>query len=306
MRKKVWFVLSVALLLATACKDDKENPVAYTLEVTSDIPEVVPKEGGTYELTITSNTEWTAESSDPQWLTIGKREGDKLPITIAANDGSGEEAQRSAMITVKANDFNDLNREVKVTQFIFIEDILQFVPDANFRRGILNNPSSPDVGKDGKVSEKEALTIIEMDCAGQEIENLTGIEYFANMQRFSASDNYIKEVDITKNQKLVKLDLNNNELTDIKLDKNPALQVVYVSDNPGLKNIDISQNKELVQLAIRRDTGIKELDVSANSKIAELYMKGCHNLTIKFLSPAQKENLRSFETEADITIIYTN
>ena len=60
-------------------------------------------------------------------------------------------------------------------------------PDANFRRWLL----SQEYGQDGEIDEDELAVITSVDVSGQEISNMSGIEYFTSLTSLNCSQNNI-------------------------------------------------------------------------------------------------------------------
>jgi hypothetical protein len=74
------------------------------MEVSHDLPDPVPAEGGTYTLTVTSNVNWTAETLQTEWCTIEPVKGEdngEITVTIAEN---ATVRVRSASIIIKGSD----------------------------------------------------------------------------------------------------------------------------------------------------------------------------------------------------------
>ena len=117
-------------------------------------------------------------------------------------------------------------------------------PDEKFRAILLNY----GIGSDGVMTEEEAAQIKFLDVQDKGITDLTGIEYFPELQELGCADNNISSLDVSKNKKLT---------------------FVWCSRNP-LTSLNITGCTELTRLHTR-DTQLTSLDLSTNTKIVEIY-----------------------------------
>ena len=76
------------------------------------------------------------------------------------------------------------------------------IPDEEFLSCLLDNW---DVNGDGRIDEKEALSITAIDCSGKSISSLKGIEHFINLTSLDCSKTKITNLDISKNDKLTSI-----------------------------------------------------------------------------------------------------
>ena len=117
-------------------------------------------------------------------------------------------------------------------------------PDENFRTILLNY----GIGTDGVLTVEEAAQIKFLDVQDKGITDLTGIEFFPELQELGCADNNISSLDVSKN---------------------PKLTFVWCSRNP-LTSLNITGCTELTRLHTR-DTQLTSLDLSTNTKIVEIY-----------------------------------
>ncbi len=144
-------------------------------------------------------------------------------------------------------------------------------PDATFRE---------DVGKfdddgNGKLSEAERNAVTKINVNGNgsgrtKIKSLKGIGYFP---------------------KLTELDCRNNELTELDVSGNTALQKLSFYGNQ-IGSIDLSKNTELLELDCGKNP-LTSLDVSQNTKLEGLYCFYAEKLTV--LDVSNKPNLTTLE-----------
>ncbi|WP_299161528.1 hypothetical protein [uncultured Tenacibaculum sp.] len=118
-------------------------------------------------------------------------------------------------------------------------------PDPNFKQAILKDKSI-DTDGDGEICIDEAEKVIRLHLlTNSNITDITGIEYFINLEGISLGYNNLPTVDLSKNIKLHTLYIENCNLTHIDLKKNINLKYIRIGANP-IKNIDLSLNKKLL------------------------------------------------------------
>lgn len=121
-------------------------------------------------------------------------------------------------------------------------------PDPIFRQYILDNI---DDNKDGclDVIERSQVTSISLDNGynGSKISDLTGIEYFTNLNILSCENNQLTSLDLSKNIQLEVVYCGNNQLTSLDLSKNQNLTKLMCENNL-LTSLDLSNNPDLTFL----------------------------------------------------------
>ena len=151
---------------------------------------------------------------------------------------------------------------VKQTQDNGIELNDTNFPDANFLSYIKNNF---DKNKDGKLSEEEINNVTYISVNGKQIKSLKGIEVFKNLKTLYADNNYIVDLDLSKNKNLEYVECNNNKITKVSLPndtENNTLKYLDVFSNE-LTSINLKNLKALGFLHID-DNRLTELDLSDN------------------------------------------
>ena len=159
-------------------------------------------------------------------------------------------------------------------------------PDENFRAMVcyLFDAKEGDSILSDRFAEVEQLRMRDFG-----LNNLKGIEYFVSLKKLQCIDNFLTEIDLSKNialeylecgknqltsinlthnPKLVGLGCSCNQLTNIDVSKNPELQILLCDENM-LETIDVSNNPQLRELAVN-ECKLKELDVSKNLKLEQL------------------------------------
>ncbi len=118
--------------------------------------------------------------------------------------------------------------------------------------------------------------IIRISCAEAGIASVKEIQYMPNLEYIYVSSNDIKDIDVSKNEKLTSLIISNNKLTDIRLANNKSLRFLNISNNP-LTNLNVSRNTKLTRLYAYK-IPLTSINVSTNHDLQELGLSQ-HQLT---------------------------
>ncbi|OUO92404.1 hypothetical protein B5F40_00415 [Gordonibacter sp. An230] len=123
----------------------------------------------------------------------------------------------------------DVNIEVAVEDTDVSVDPMSF-PDDAWRSYVETN-----LDKDGvqnSLTEYERSLVTELSGLPEGIEDLTGIEHFANLETLDCSGLSLGALDLSGNSKLTTLDCSDNQLTSLSLEQNAALSAIKVAGNP--------------------------------------------------------------------------
>ena len=137
-------------------------------------------------------------------------------------------------------------------------------PDENFRAKLTEN----DTDKDGILSAEECAAVENLYLNSKSIKDLTGIEYFTNLESLSCVENQLTSLDVSKNTALTHLDCSENKLAALDISKNTALKVLTCYKNQ-LTALDVSKNTALTSLWCN-DNVLTTLDVSTQSLLDNL------------------------------------
>ena len=129
-------------------------------------------------------------------------------------------------------------------------------PNAIFRKWIL----SQDYGNDGYLTEKEIAGVKMIEVQNKNIDDLTGIELFTELETLVCVNNKLTTLDVSKNTKLDELMCDMNYLTTLDVSKNPALEFFTCSYNQ-LTTLDVSKNPYL-EVLIVDDNQIRGKDMA--------------------------------------------
>lgn len=141
-------------------------------------------------------------------------------------------------------------------------------PDTFFRNYVLQ---WLDYNHDGKLQRSEATSIAGFDGGFNEkgITSLKGIEYFTEILTLSATYNQFTELDLSKNTKLQKLNLEgNHNLTSLDLSANTELLEIHCP-MCGLTALDVSALTKLTLLCCSYNQ-ISSLNVNQNTALVDL------------------------------------
>jgi chromosome segregation ATPase len=175
-----------------------------------------------------------------------------ISITVSGKNLSEEffNGNQEASVALYISDGNNSVTSNYINMLGWFSDNI-YIRDANFKAYLVKNFDS---NKDGHISHSEATSVIELDCSNLNISDIAGIEYFTNIEYLDCSNNYICDLNLSNNKKLITLYCANN-----------ALSLIDVRALSALQSIDFSSNRQLV----------KEIDLSANSTLKYVYAINC-------------------------------
>ncbi|MCM8567755.1 T9SS type A sorting domain-containing protein [Gramella jeungdoensis] len=160
----------------------------------------------------------------------------------------------------------------------FSEDCGDFiyVPDANFEQALIDLGIDSDgvVNTSVLKADVEIVTILnlnnpannqELPNVNGKIQDLTGIEEFANLSYLYINQNEIHQLDLSGNPNLLYLFAGYNKFSTIDLSVNANLQILLLAGSE-IESIDVSKNINLTHLQIGY-TNLAEIDLSNNPKL---------------------------------------
>lgn len=102
-----------------------------------------------------------------------------------------------------------------------------------------------DTNQNGEIDSAEAQGVSEINCAGQGITSLSGVEKFFNLENLNASNNALTSVTLSGDM-LVALDLSNNQLTQLDISgcTNLSMGTFNSTGNPKLTCVKVNANQE--------------------------------------------------------------
>lgn len=181
-------------------------------------------------------------------------------------------------------------------------------PDYEFREYI---KAIADNDNDGFLSQEELNGVTSICLYSNQGQDLTGIEYFPNVERIEVNGLGLTELDLSNKQKLKYLDCTGNNLTLLNLSNTPLLEELYcggnnltslnLSNTPLLKelycggnnltSLDITKCIELTKLASSHNT-FESIDLSKNINLVELSL---NEDNLKSLDISNNKSLKVLE-----------
>ncbi|GAA4891886.1 hypothetical protein GCM10023311_15380 [Flaviramulus aquimarinus] len=164
-----------------------------------------------------------------------------------------------------------------------------FIPDDNFEQALIN------LGLDSGPLDDFILTtnissLANLDVAGMNITDLTGIEDFKALTNLDCSDNQLTALNISLNTNLIELYCSNNQLIDLDVTNQSNLVRLWCFSNQ-LTNLNITQNTGLISLRCENNN-LVALDISTNQNLTVLI---CEQNQLTSLNVANNTVLNRFQ-----------
>ena len=152
-----------------------------------------------------------------------------------------------------------------------------------------------DTNKDGILSYEEAAAIKEIDCSGQNIYRLTGIEDIPNLEVLRCNNTKISYLDVSSNPKLRELSCDSVSLLKVDVSKNLLLETLSCKGATSIDSVILSPGiKKLDMRGHRMDS----VNLAGNQQIRELYCGG-PNLKVVNVSNTSLEVLDCIDSKVD-------
>jgi hypothetical protein len=139
-----------------------------------------------------------------------------------------------------------------------------------------------DTNNNGEIEQNEAALIKYLSLDSSYINDLTGIEYFINLESLDCSYNNLNTLDFSQNLNLKFLNCEFTSLNAINISQNQNLESLEIRSN-YLTSLNLSQNLNLKRLDCRQNI-MTSLDVSQNPNLVSLdcsYNNQLINLNLK-------------------------
>lgn len=243
--KKTSVLLLVAPILWTtySCNKDNDstndNHINVQTGITSGVGVPNSSIQGTYYFNTSTKTLY--KKVDNTWVVIAE----SLKINTGANLLNGTGAPE--LSTGKNGDyyvdittgivFHKENDEWKTIVFPSEDSVISF-KDAKFKAYLVQYF---DANKDGQISTGEAKKVTVMNVSGLGIADLTGIEYFHNLQELNISNNKITSLNAKNLINLKTIIATGNNFTELDLSRSLHLSATtkIVKDNANLNHIKV-------------------------------------------------------------------
>ncbi len=165
--------------------------------------------------------------------------------------------------------------------------------DYNFRHYIETNFSNLITRENGKeYLTAEAIAKIKVidinGNNGKKYSNLTGIEYFTELEELYCNNNNLSNLNVTNFTKLRILHCEDNNLAYLNLNSNTQLRELYCQNNK-LTSLNLEKNQILMELNCR-DNKIKSLELKNNHYVKNIT---CQNNELAYLGLSLCSELQS-------------
>ncbi|WP_456439419.1 DUF7619 domain-containing protein [Psychroserpens sp.] len=183
------------------------------------------------------------------------------------------------------------------------------IPDANFKNALISE--GVDINNNGEIEISEAQLITDLFLASGDINSLTGIEYFINLEELNCRSNNLTTLDLTQNTQLQDvncvnnqlssiasmtlnsledLSLGNNQLSFIDLSGYSNLKTFSIFNN-NLTNLDLSQNTQ-IEILFCGTNPLTNIDLSQLTQLKTLYLNDSQYNSVDFSQNIMLETLR--------------
>lgn len=164
-------------------------------------------------------------------------------------------------------------------------------PDANFLKYV---EKTIDTDHSGTLSQEERNATV-IYVLGMGIKDLTGIEFFPELENLDCSENQLTQLDVSKNPKLKRLVCYENKLTSLDVSGNTSLTELHCYTNQ-LTSLNLGENANLNKLncVVNRLTS---LDLSGN---ANLTILSCNSNLLTSLDVSNNPNLILLDCERNL------
>lgn len=292
--------------------------------ITTDISYTVPAEGGTLDITLNTNINYTIDIPESvDWIsridTKSTWRNETVSFAITANDG---------MPRFTSIEFKDELGNTHSTVVVRQESNLKVeIPDATFKQYLTDNF---DLDGDGEISYDEAWEVTQISVYSDNISSLHGIENFINLTYLKAvpkNDGWnvtgvgdggiidsgywrdsgyqlngtrvsgqISSLDVSKNLNLTYLDCSGNMIESLDLSKNSLLEEIDASFNLDLNTI-VFPEKNIIKYLKLTSTSLESIDVSNMPELISLSINT--GLGISSIDVSNNQNLQELNVQGN-------
>ena len=144
-----------------------------------------------------------------------------------------------------------------------------------------------DSNRDGKICSDEAKAVYQLIIQGGNIADLSGLEYFTNLEYLVVTQVNITDIDLSKNTSIRYVDfMYNNGPISLTLSNNPNLERIHCGGNRNLTTLDLSGATALKELACDGNA-IESLDVSKNLYLNNVQLSSERSLSTLYVHSSQ-------------------
>jgi Leucine-rich repeat (LRR) protein len=162
------------------------------------------------------------------------------------------------------------------------------IPDANFEQALIDLGFDTDNTINGQMGALDANTIANLTIPNKNINDLTGVESFANLSSLICNGNNLTALDLSNNSSLGNLNCSQNQLASLNLSGLSQLTQLQVNEN-SLTTLEVSQLTNLINL-ICNDNNLTALDLTNCTLLGSLQ---CQNNSIASLDLSNNSSLNA-------------
>jgi Leucine-rich repeat (LRR) protein len=175
------------------------------------------------------------------------------------------------------------------------------VPDGAFRAWLVENGYAEKAGWKRLKPTEEGCRLKEMECFGQGIESLEGIEMFPQLEQLTCSDNPIEELDLNGLPNLERLYALNVPLQRLEMDSCHHLKRVQISYTK-LSAVDLAPFPEL-ELLLFIFSPLTEINLTPCVNLKQLYIRGTEIREVDLRPCAKLLELHALDTPLETIIV---
>ena len=175
------------------------------------------------------------------------------------------------------------------------------VPDKAFRTWLVDNGYAEKAGWKRLKPTEEGCRLRELECYGQGIESLEGIEMFPQLEQLTCSDNPIEEMDLNGLPHLERLYALNVPLRRLEMDSCHHLKRMQVSYTK-IASVDLAPFPEL-ELLLFIFSPITEIDLTPCVNLKQLYIRGTQIREVDLRPCAKLLEFHALDTPLETVIV---
>ncbi len=175
------------------------------------------------------------------------------------------------------------------------------VPDGTFRAWLVEKGYAEKAGWKKLRATVEGCRLRELECYGQGIESLEGIEMFPQLEQLTCSDNPIEEMDLNGLPHLERLYALNVPLRRLEMDSCHHLKRMQVSYTK-IASVDLAPFPEL-ELLLFIFSPITEIDLTPCVNLKQLYVRGTQIREVDLRPCAKLLELHALDTLLETVIV---
>ena len=175
------------------------------------------------------------------------------------------------------------------------------VPDKAFRAWLIESGYAEKAGWKRLKATEEGCRLKALECYGQGIKSLEGIEMFPQLEQLTCSDNPIEELDLNALPHMERLYALNVPLKQLVMDSCHHLKRVQVS-HTKIASVDLRPFPKL-ELLLFIFSPIREIDLSPCINLKQLYIRGTQIREIDLRPCVKILELHALDTPLEVIVV---